>query len=275
MQTRLRQFGFAALAAAVLAGAIAAGRVGQRWVDDARISNAIASGSVEARKQAAWRLADRGVWAPACDQMAAALADPDPNAAIDEHVREAYAYALGQIRDPRATDALLHTVQSDASGFVRQAAWVALARVAPRTFEQQAAAATDNDWDELGRLCGRMELRDFAAAGQLVDLARSDQVWLREVAKRAVAKWLGPTLDAAGLLPIGLAETRPEAWSSEDVAALARRVNWIDLPAAARATEQQLAAARDVRRTMGKLITARERLARLLTLALGDQKGKL
>ena len=241
-----------------------------------RLLHQLSHGDREARKQAAWALADAShrVY---CRNLTVRL---DPNAEPDADVREAVVYALGRFADPNSAADVAETVQHDPSGYVRQAAWLALARIDGAAFRAlaaredpaqgvgSAAATAPNGapraWTELGIVQGRMELGDFGDAPRLLALACDAPEDVRLVARRAVARRIAPLLEVSGRWPLTVNAATPEAWSSADLALVNARCQGRDLGVVSAQTRPFAAQAVALRYNLGKLLKTRQRVAQVL-----------
>jgi len=216
------------------------------------------SSDPEQRKRGAWRLLDYPD--ARCEDFIrrGALGDePSPD------VREAYVYTLGRRGNPRDVRVLVRVIHDDPSGYVRSAAWLALARVDPKVFRRHAdePQATRDAWNRLGIAVGRLFLRDLSAIPELLDWAEKGDYVQRVVAARALNKSLIPLLDAIGRWP-AYARIRPdEPWPADLVRDVRRRVLGINLPQLARETLAQLRATEEFRSQLRRVLHAQDWLA--------------
>ncbi|MBN2447648.1 MAG: hypothetical protein JXO22_13020 [Phycisphaerae bacterium] len=233
---------------------------------DAEVRRLLNSEQAEDHKRGAWLAADTGhivVLDELVHRVTERAETPD--------VREAYVYSLGLLGDSRATDALLAVIATEQSGYLRQAAWLALARVNADAFREQAAQVGDADeWDRIGLAQGYMELGEYGDVPLLVTEALASDTWRGDIAARAIQRWVSPLLDAVGRWPLELAEVRPEDWTGEQVALVAERIDATDLQAIADDTLPHLEKSRHVHSNEAKLNKARDRIARVLFWALAE-----
>lgn len=212
----------------------------------------------EVRKQAAWdamRLDDQALEL----SLAQRLTSGEP----DEGVREACAYALGHASSGAAAPALELAVDLDESGFVRAAAWLALARTDADRFLACAARHGDRDalWDRLGIAQGRLWLGDVSDLAIVFDAALRGEDLQRWVATRAIQRSVRPLLDSVGRWPLGQSADKWPAGSVEKIRIACAEV---DMAAVARDCRAPLAAAQDVRQYVRKLASASDRIGRWL-----------
>ncbi len=215
----------------------------------------------EQRKQAAWAAIERP--APALEEfMVRGVLGDEPDAGV----REAYVYALGNLRDRRHFAAIETAIDTDRSGYVRAAAWLAAARVDPEHFGTLAAtrSAPRDAWDRLGVAQGRLMLGDVRDTGELLQQARGGDASRGHIASRALERWLRPLLDAAGRWPADATVSGAQAWPPEFVDEIDRRCATLDLQALADDTHQHDQAAAGVRRYIMRIYGARKGLISLL-----------
>lgn len=209
----------------------------------------------QTRKQAAWdapRLGD-----PELDLF---LAQQLTSGEADEGVREAYAYALGHVAGAHSRGALELAIDLDDSGYVRAAAWLALARTSAERFASVATRHADRDslWDRLGIAQGRLWLGDTSAAETVFESALRGDELQRWVATRAIQRSIRPLLDAAGRWP--LAQTADD-WPPEAVARVRGAAQELDLAALAADSRAHIEAAQSVRQAARKYSSASARIA--------------
>jgi hypothetical protein len=230
---------------------------------DAELVRLLNAGSTEQRKQAAWRVAEERAGVEASLAIRPRLEtgeEPDPD------VREAYVYVLGRVGAAGFTDTVETVARTDESGYVRAAAWLALARLDADCFRQLVAlqAAPEDPWDQIGVAQGWAEHGDYRGLSELLHWAGQGDHSQRVVAGRALLNSVAPLLEAVGRWPLD-AEVQPgEPWSPELISEVARRIQGLELESLAREVWKRFEATRHVRRNVARLTGARERLARLL-----------
>ena len=227
----------------------------------AKMTRLLQSSAPETRKQAAWAMIERPDRELETLIIRGAMGDePDPD------VREAYVYTLGKLGDPRNLAAIESAIDQDPSGYVRAAAWLAAARVDSQHFRTLAEAGPlpQRPWDRIGIAQGRLCLGDVHDVNELLHWAEAGDDSQRQVASRAMFKWLRPLLDAAGRWPVGATVREGEPWPPGLIAEIKVRCATMDLQAIADETVPRRAAAYRVRRNVGRLTRTRDGLASLL-----------
>jgi hypothetical protein len=123
-----------------------------------------------------------------------------------------------------------------------------------------------DEWDRLGVAKGRMELGDFSATAGLFELAARGPQWPASLAAEAVQRWIAPLLDAVGRWPLAAVERPPAEWPPELLDEIAARCVALDVERLADETRPYLLdpEAQRLRSNVGKLASARSRVARLL-----------
>lgn len=227
----------------------------------AEMTRMLQSSDPEARKRAAWTIIERPD--PTLEMlMVRGVMGDEPN----PDVREAFVYALGKLENPRYSAAIESAIDQDPSGYVRATAWLAAARIDPRHFRTlaQADPRPQRPWDRIGIAQGWLYLGDVRAVNELLHWADAGDDSQRQIASRAMFKWLWPLLDAAGRWPVGATVREGQSWPSELIAEIRRRCETLDLQAIADDTSCHRAAAYRVRRNVGRLTRVRDGLASLL-----------
>jgi hypothetical protein len=215
----------------------------------------------EQRKQAAWAAIERPN--PALEEfMARGVLGDEPDAGV----REAYVYALGNLGDRRHFAVIETAIDTDPSGYVRSAAWLAAARVDSEHFHMLAdtRSAPRDAWDRLGVAQGRLMLGELRDIPELFEQARGNDESRQLVASRALFKWLRPLLDAVGRWPVDATVSEGQPWPPEFVDKIERRCSALDLQAIAADTHQHDQAAARVQRYIMRINGAREGLVSLL-----------
>lgn len=222
--------------------------------------SALRAESPAERKQAAWRAAETPFRA-AMTVVRSRLTEGEPDAGV----REALVYALGRGGDATDAQRLEDIAANDPHGYVRQSAWLALARLdgdAARAFAREVDPR--DAWDQLGRNQALLMLGDTNAIRPLLDIAADGSGDQRVVATRALAKWLYPLLDAAGYWPLDLAAPEGGAFSAAEVAQLRIRVDEADIAAISADNAAHLDNGLRVRRLVSRLDNARDRVRGML-----------
>ena len=223
-----------------------------------RLTQQLHSAEPETRKQAAWAVADRDDQY-GTDLLVSALLADEP----DEAVREAYVYALGRAGDPSALAAIENVIDRDPSGYVRAAAWLAIARLDPQHFATLACttSAPEQPWNQIGLAQGALEIGDVSRVDTLLHWAEAGTHTQRIVASRALYKRLRPLLDTAGRWPLDADVAEGEPWTAELIEQVRTRVAQFDIQAIANDSRPHEQVAEQVRRTVARITRARDRLA--------------
>ena len=245
----------AVLSVGVLAWDVIADRQERRMIAQLQSSDA------ESRRQGAWCATSEGI-VRAIHLVARQLpAERDPS------VRESYVHALGRSGRQEDFDLIAAVVRDDPDARVRQAAWIATARLDERRFRQltQAVAVRSDAWDRIGIAYAWLETWDVRGVDDLLHWAVEGTPDQRLAAAQALYRHVAPLLEAAGRWPIGGTVREGQEWPAELVAETGRRCAEVNLQAIADDTRPHVARAALVRRNMGKVTHARERLAWLLS----------
>jgi len=230
---------------------------------DAELVRLLSIGSTEQRKQAAWRVAEERAGVEASLAIRPRLEtgeEPDPD------VREAYVYALGRVGAAGFAETVETLARTDESGYVRAAAWLALARIDADRFRQLVAAqpTPDDPWDRIGVAQGWAEHGDYRGLDELLHWAVHGDHSQRVVAGRALYSSLAPVLEAVGRWPLDADPQPGEPWPAELLTQVAVRATGLELESLAREVWSRFEATKRVRRNVRRLTGARERLAQLL-----------
>lgn len=214
----------------------------------------------EAAKRAAWWVAD-GKKTHYAATIREALSRKD----ITDDYRESLVYTLGRLGDQPATPLLRSVLATSANGFVRQSAWLALARIDPNSFYAALREQPErDDWDRLGIAQARVHLAENEGVDSLLRLARTDDINLRQIACRSLARMVRPDLDAAGRWPV-IFDPRPgEIWTDEQIDLVAGRVASVDVAAVRADTLKHAEAAQGVRKNVRRVASGRDHIARVL-----------
>jgi hypothetical protein len=232
------------------------------------------SAEPESRKRGAWVAAQHRT--PRAWQHIAAALERRDRWETDAGVRESYVHALGrsgqsqyfsvvaQVACPQGEASA--SISPDPDGYVRQAAWLAAARLDPQRFRGLAAQAppADDPWDQIGLSSAWLEVGDLRGIDQLLHWAEAGTLPQRQAASLALLRGVAPLLEAAGRWPIRFVVREGQVWPSELVAEVRRRCRSLDLRAIADDTRPHLARATSVHRNVGRLNSMRARLVRLL-----------
>jgi len=225
------------------------------------MTRALRSPQPQIRKQAAWAVIERPDPSLETFMVRGVMGEePDPD------VREAYVYTLGRLSRPRNFAAIESAIDVEPSGYVRAAAWLAAARCDRQHFHTLAATRRQPEppWDQIGIAQGRLCLDDVQGVNVLLYWARRGDASQRQVASRALFKWLRPLLDVAGRWPVDADVGEGQPWPAGLVDEIERRCAALDLQAIADDTRRHRAPAERVRRNVARLTRAREDLVSLL-----------
>lgn len=243
------------------------------------------------RKQAAWKIGD-----DMPDQAAALLEALATEK--DSDVREAMIYSAGRCGErllaaemlaggessrqetadrlrgetgkddmqSRIFDAARDRAMHDESGYVRAAAWLAAARTDPERSRALLATvgSTTDAWDQIGVAQAWAELADLRGLEVAMHWTVSGNEAQRQVASRALSKFVAPLLEAVGRWPLEADLKDGKPWTPQLVEQVRERIAGLDLNALARDTMEKIAKADRVRRHTAKLNKARDRIRRVL-----------
>jgi hypothetical protein len=217
----------------------------------------------EHRKQGAWLVAERGT--PKTVQWLADQLLGGTETSTD--VRESYVHSLGRAGDDQLFPLVTRLITDDPEPYVRQAAWLAAARLRPIEFRLFAAnhEPLATPWDRIGWAYAWLETGDPRGVAELLHWAAAGDYDQRRVACLALNRNLAPLIEAAGRWPAEFDlrdETKP--WPPELVAEIERRCVGLDLAGLAADWQVQQARAAPIRRNVGKLTSVRETIARSL-----------
>ncbi len=261
----MQRIGRAALVLLMMVGALvllSGGWLAQRRLSRAALAAELAAADSATRKRAAWRVAERQDQSQA-HQLAAIL---DRAGEADPDVREALVHSLGLMREPLHFATAARVAELDESGYVRQAAWLAAARLDPerlRTFVADRPPPHDS-WDRIGQAVGRLTAGDAAGVSALIEVAASGPPDARQHATHLIQTRLAPLLELAGQWPLAPPSLEQGHWPAKFLLELSQRCQRIDLDALARRALRLEESARRLRRDIGRITHGRERLARLL-----------
>ena len=214
------------------------------------------------RQLGAWLAADRRDSAGA-EFIARQLSE---NAEPVADVRASYAQTLGSFGNPEHFALVAELASADPSGAVRQAAWVAAARIDPAGFEELAEsyAGVNDAWTEIGLALGHLHAGDVGDVPALLHLARDGEEPLRLLACTGLSQELVPLLEAAGRWPLTADVRDGQLWPPELVAEIERCCASLDLQDIADRVRLHREAARLLERDALRMTSARNWIARLL-----------
>lgn len=221
---------------------------------------ALRTGDGATAKQAAWWVADHGRI-----QYAAVIREALQRPEISDDYREALVYTVGRLEDADAAPALREVLDNSDSGVVRQAAWVALARISASIFRTtvQERAARDV-WDELGFAQGRLYIGETGAVAAVLRIAGEGDINQRQIACRAITRVIRPILEAAGRWPAAFDPRPGDIWALDQIDLVAGRIRTVDLAAVAEGTLRHAEAAGGVQKNVRRLASGSDHIARLL-----------
>jgi len=184
----------------------------------------------------------------------------------DAATRETLVWALGRMGNPADFDLVARHTRTDDDAYVRHAAWVAAARLDAVRFRDlaQSAGPSRDPWDEIGQAYGWLEIGEVRGLDTLFKWAVSAPDAQRHGAVLVLQRRVAPLLEAVGRWPVDLPFHEGADWSPEVVTEVQRRCRLVDLSAIARDSTPHAARIQVVHRAEGKLLRARERLARCL-----------
>jgi hypothetical protein len=224
---------------------------------DREIVRLLKSPDPQDRKRGAWLAVERreviakSIMAFTLEQRTEA--DPD--------VREAFIYALGRMGFSD-WHLVARYAREDESGYVRQAAWLALARIQPLEFADLVRKREKPDsWDRLGIAQGWLVLGDTRGLADLFEAALDGQEGQATIAGRALSRDLRPPLDVAGRWPLGFVPPEGQPWPPELVREVQKRCQEVDVAAVIADSRPHLEKAQQVSRNLLRLTRARERIA--------------
>lgn len=228
---------------------------------DRRALRLLQSGDPDAQRLGAWIASTEQ--APRAIQLIA----QDLVRQRDPDIREHYVHALGRQGGPEHLDLIARVVREDHSAYVRQAAWVATARLDAARFRALAAEVEERSeaWDQIGRAYAWLEVADVRGVDVLLHWAVEGTTAQRGRAAQALYRGVAPLLEAVGRWPSGAQVEEGDPWPAELVADVRRRCAELDLQQITNDTWPHAVRGKDLRRHAGKVQRARERLAKLLS----------
>lgn len=265
---RIALLAAAVIAAAAVAFYLACDAVQER--DDETALRMLRSEDPQRRKLGAWLAVEQEA-APAMAFIARQLEQHRESVA---DIRESYVYALGQFGAAQHFEMVAALITDDPSGYVRQAAWLAAARIdrdrfralADQAMDMLASSqpATNDAWDQIGLANACLRIGDVQAVPTLLYWAQNGNPDQQLVACGALHKGLAPLLEAAGRWPLGMELLEGQIWSPNLLDELARRCVELNLQAIADDTWPRLEAAARVQRDARRLTSARNWIVRIL-----------
>ncbi|MFH1748241.1 MAG: hypothetical protein ABIG44_14495 [Planctomycetota bacterium] len=231
--------------------------------DDGTALKLLRSDDPERRKLGAWLTADEPS-ATATEFMAKALREGQESSA---DVRESYLYALGRSQASEHFSLVASLSSNDPSGYVRQAAWLAMARMDEERFRKLADQAninlaarevsTGQAWDQLGLANAYLRIGDTRSVTTILHWAQHGDADQKLVACGALHKGLAPYLEVVGRWPLGSEVTEGQIWPPALLQELAQRCEALDLQAIADDSRPILEDTRLVLRDIHRLTSAR------------------
>lgn len=184
----------------------------------------------------------------------------------DPQVLEAFVYSLGLVRAASDWDIVAPLAESHAEGLIRQAAWLAAARIDPDrcAIVLERTPPPRDDWDRLGRANAQCQLGRDGGVATLLALARNGTDSQRIIASRSIAKFVKPALEALGRWPLDLEAPIGSAWRADELDQIASRCSVAGLGPVMSVAQTAESRSREIRRKQSKLTRARERIARVL-----------
>lgn len=183
---------------------------------------------------------------------------------ISADFRESLVYTLGRIRDREAVPLLKARLKAEKEGNVRQATWLALARIDDSAFREAIADADEvklDAWDQLGIAQGRLENADFRGAETAIRFARNGTEDQRVIASRALEKTVRPVLEVAGYWPIEFEPQPGDIWSDELVDIVEKRLAIVRPAQIVADTLQHQKLAAGVQRNVRRIVDGRDHIA--------------
>jgi len=260
-----RRLRSAAIVLAVLAGLAWGGfEVFDRTINSEQIRarNKLFSPDPEIRKRGAWMAAETHS-EPAARMMNVLLRS---NAEPSDDLRETYVYALGKGEWPFALQTLEDLLTREPSGYVRAATWLAISRISPERFAEldRSGYGPREAWDRIGLAQGWFQLDDSRGLEVLLATAVDGDDGQREVASRALYKWVRPLLETAGRWPIEASVQEGQTWPAELVADVRRRGAGLDLRSIAQGSREYWEPTERLQKNVRKITKTRDRIAAVL-----------
>lgn len=214
------------------------------------------------RSWGAWQAID-GQFPRAIEYIAGQLAE---GREAEARVRESFVQTLGSAGRAADFPVAARLACTDGSGAVRQAAWLAAARIDPTRFAELAAAQppAEDPWDQIGLARGCLQVGDPRGVETLLHWARAGDKDQQRAACSALSLGLVPLLELSGRWPAGVEVEEASLWPPELLDDVGRRCAAVDLQSVAERAGPHLAAARRVERDTLRMASAQGWVARFL-----------
>lgn len=230
--------------------------------EEAEVLRRLGSKAPHERQLGAW-LATNKQWPRCIVHMAHKI---ETGQESDADVRESFIHALGRVGQPELYDVVAAALAGEENGFVRQAAWLALARLDAARFKALAESRPPGDdaWDQIGLANGWLVAGDTRGVPTLFHWAREGNADQRLLACGGLHRSVLPLLEATGRWPLNVAVQEGHIWPPELVAEAQRRCAELDLQRVADALVPRLEASRRTGRDTYRMTSARNWIAKLL-----------
>ncbi|MGD8452083.1 MAG: hypothetical protein PVJ57_09720 [Phycisphaerae bacterium] len=184
----------------------------------------------------------------------------------DARARESFVQTLGSAGRTGDFPLVARLACSDDIGAVRQAAWLAAARIDPTRFAELAAAqpAAEDPWDQIGLARGWLQIGDPRGVETLLHWARAGDKDQQHAASAALTLGLVPLLQLCGQWPAGVAVKESTVWSAELLDGVGRRCAAVDLRGVAERAGPHRAAAARLERDTSRMASAQGWVAKFL-----------
>lgn len=227
-----------------------------------RARHKLLSPDPEVRKRGAWMAAETHSEPAALKMNELLRTDAEPS----DDLRETYVYALGKGGWPFALQTLEDLLAREPSGYVRAATWLAISRISPRRLAEldRTGYGPRAAWDRVGLAQAWFQLDDPRGLDVLLAVGVEGDDGQREVASRALYKWVRPLLETAGRWPIAATVQEGQAWPPELVAEVGRRCADLDLRAIAQGSRAYWEQTERLQKNVRKITKTRDRIAAVL-----------
>lgn len=266
-ETALRRRPLPLITSGVVALILTAGALGW-WIlrnsDQAETLRRFASPDPKMRKAAAREVAEHG-WPAAVEHMARAL---ELGTEQDPDVRETFVYALGAAGEAEHFHIVATLAAVDPSGYVRQSAWRAAARLDGVRFRTLAEdhPPPEDAWDRLGLAAAWLQIAEPRGVFTLLELAQHGTPDQQLVACGVLTRGVTLLLEVAGQWPLGVEVEMGQLWPPELLAEVTERCHRIDLEAAAAQARPHIEAMLQLYRDTYRMTSARNHIAWFLKL---------